>query len=163
MKYFLITLIIYVLLLAGCSSGVTGVDIEVNDSWVRAVSIMKTENTDESEIGSQVHLGDMSANSAAYMVLVNNGNQADKLIGIASDVANTVELHESKIENDVMKMQQVEFIEVPANGQVELKPGGLHIMLIGLTKDLNEGDKVRLDLEFEVSGELPIEAEVRMP
>ncbi|MCK4899380.1 MAG: copper chaperone PCu(A)C, partial [Anaerolineales bacterium] len=54
-------------------------------------------------------------------------------------------------------------VDVPARGQVELKPGGLHIMLIGLSRDLKAGDQVSLSLGFEKSGEIKVEAEVRAP
>ena len=54
------------------------------------------------------------------------------------------------------------FVDAP-NSQVELKPGGLHIMLIGLKEELKEGDVINLTLEFEVSEDIPVEAEVKMP
>jgi hypothetical protein len=52
---------------------------------------------------------------------------------------------------------------VPAGGQVELKPGGYHVMLIGLTRDLNVGDKFPVTLEFASGAKLQVEAEVRQP
>ena len=54
-------------------------------------------------------------------------------------------------------------IEVPAGGQVELKPGGYHVMLIGLMRDLSDGEKFPLTLQFEKGGEVTVEAEVRQP
>jgi len=60
-------------------------------------------------------------------------------------------------------MHPVDSIEVPANGQVDLKPGGLHIMLIGLTGDLVAGEKIPLTLEFENAGKIQVEAEIRAP
>ena len=63
-----------------------------------------------------------------------------------------------------MRMQAVQGgIEVPAGGQVELKPGGYHVMLIGLTRDLTDGEKFPLTLQFEKGGEVTVEAEVRQP
>ncbi|MCS6842487.1 MAG: copper chaperone PCu(A)C [Roseiflexus sp.] len=104
------------------------------------------------------------ANSAAYMVIRNTGSQPDKLIAASSDVAKTVELHTVVEEGGVMRMRQVEGgIEIPANGEVVLKPGGFHVMLIGLTRDLNVGDKVQLTLTFEKAGQIPVTAEVRQP
>jgi copper(I)-binding protein len=98
------------------------------------------------------------------MTLVNQGGEADRLVAAQTEVAQVVELHESKLEGDVMKMQPVEGgIPVPAKGEVELKPGGLHVMLIGLKQSLNEGDRFLVTLEFEKSGPLQVEAEVRMP
>jgi len=64
----------------------------------------------------------------------------------------------------VMRMAQVEGgIEVPAGGQVELKPGGYHVMLIGLTRDLAVGEKFPVTLEFASGATLQVEAEVRQP
>ncbi|HSN76775.1 MAG TPA: copper chaperone PCu(A)C [Anaerolineae bacterium] len=73
-------------------------------------------------------------------------------------------MHETKMEGDVMRMAQVEGgIEIPARGQVELKPGGYHVMLIGLTRDLNVGEKFPVTLQFESGNSLVVEAEVRQP
>ncbi|MER3405214.1 MAG: copper chaperone PCu(A)C [Chloroflexota bacterium] len=101
--------------------------------------------------------------SAAYMVIRNEGAQSDRLVRAETDVAETVELHESRMESGVMKMQPVEGIDVPAGGSVELKPGGLHIMLIGLKRELRVGDRVELVLHFEKAGDIAVEAEVRQP
>jgi hypothetical protein len=62
-----------------------------------------------------------------------------------------------------MSMHPVESVDVPANGQAELEPGGLHIMLIGLTGDLEAGEKLPLTLEFENAGKVQVEAEIRAP
>ncbi|MCK5427980.1 MAG: copper chaperone PCu(A)C, partial [Anaerolineales bacterium] len=102
-------------------------------------------------------------NSAAYMTIANKGRQADRLVTVKSDAAQAVEIHISEMVDDVMTMHQVDGVDVPAGGQVELKPGGLHIMLIGLSRDLKAGDQVSLSLGFEKSGEIKVEAEVRAP
>ncbi len=62
-----------------------------------------------------------------------------------------------------MTMSPVEAIDVPANGQVELKPGGYHIMLIGLKQDMKVGDKIKLTLTFEKAGNVIVEAGVMEP
>jgi hypothetical protein len=108
------------------------------------------------EYGSQ-------AVSAAYMVLVNNSANADAIVKAESDVAKTVELHNVIMENNVMQMRQVEAIEVPANGQVELKPGGFHVMLIGLTRDLKEGEEVVIKLTTRSGKTIEVKAPVRKP
>lgn len=108
------------------------------------------------EYGSQ-------AASAAYMVLVNNSANADAIVKAESDVAKTVELHNVIMENNVMQMRQVEAIEVPANGQVELKPGGFHVMLIGLTRDLKEGEEVVIKLTTRSGKTIEVKAPVRKP
>jgi len=101
--------------------------------------------------------------SAVYMVIENTGDQPDRLLHAHCDVAGTVELHETKMEGGVMKMQPVDGIDIPAKGTVELKPGGLHIMLIGLTRDLNPGDEIGLELHFDKAGHVPVKAVVQKP
>jgi copper(I)-binding protein len=101
--------------------------------------------------------------SAVYMVIENTGDQPDRLLHAHCDVAGTVELHETKMEGGVMKMQPVDGIDIPAKGTVELKPGGLHIMLIGLTRDLNPGDEIELELHFDKAGHVPVKAVVQKP
>jgi hypothetical protein len=65
--------------------------------------------------------------------------------------------------NGVMEMRPIEAIDVPAKSSVTLRPGGLHVMLIGLKNDLKVGDVVRLTLRFEKSGTMKLEAAVREP
>ena len=98
------------------------------------------------------------------MGLINSLETADRLVAVQADVANAVEIHETQMEGDVMRMRQVEGgIELPPRTQVELKPGGYHIMLIGLTRDLAVGDKFPITLQFASGATLEVEAEVRQP
>ncbi len=95
--------------------------------------------------------------SAVYTLLLNRGDQPDRLIAAATDAAGTVEIHETKLEGDVMRMRPVEGgIEIPAGGSVELKPGGLHIMLLDLQRDLTPGQAIAVKLIFESGAELTI-------
>jgi copper(I)-binding protein len=104
------------------------------------------------------------ANSAIYLKLSNRGLAADRLVAAEALVAQAVEIHETRMEGDVMTMQQVTGgLEIPAGGQVELKPGGYHIMLIGLTQDLKAGDRFPVTLDFAEAGPITVEAEVRQP
>jgi copper(I)-binding protein len=98
---------------------------------------------------------------AAYMVLRNDGEAPDALIGATTEVAGMVELHETVKVGDMMHMKPVSRIEVPAKGKVELKPGGLHLMLMHMREGLPIGRKIRLILKFEKLGEVPIDAEAR--
>jgi len=101
-------------------------------------------------------------NGAVFMTLKNEGGAEDVLVSAATEVAETVELHESKMdENGVMKMSPVPNIPVPANGSTTLKPGGLHVMLIGMQQELAVGDTFSLTLNFEKTGAQTIEVEVR--
>jgi periplasmic copper chaperone A len=85
---------------------------------------------------------------------------ADRLIGGSTTVAQRLELHTMSMKGDVMEMRQIEVIELPAGRKVELKPGGLHLMFIGITQPLKLGTKVPVTLRFEKSGEVKVEFEV---
>lgn len=152
-------------LLAGC--GASAPQITVSEPWVRAAA-MTGMGAQGAMGGHSGHGGtDMTpagGTSAAYMVLVNRGGAGDRLVSASTDVAEVVELHETRMVDNVMQMAPVAGgIPVPANGQVELKPGGLHVMLIGLKRDLAAGETVRLTLKFERAGEMTVDAPVRMP
>jgi len=102
-----------------------------------------------------------AGNGAVYMMLMNEGNSDDVLLSVETDVAETVELHETKMENDVMKMSPIANIPVPAGGSATLEPGGKHVMLINLKEELVSGQKIAVTLNFEKSGPVAIEAEIR--
>lgn len=98
--------------------------------------------------------------SAAYMTLNNRGNQADKLTAITSDATENVELHISSVnEKGVAKMERIKALEIPAGESVELKPGGMHLMLIGLKGPLE--DSVTINFSFEGSGDIRVEVPVK--
>ena len=86
---------------------------------------------------------------------------ADRLVGASAPVSKTVELHTMQMDGDVMRMRQVPAIELPAGRSVELKPGGLHVMFIGLNQPLQEGASFPLTLRFEKAGEVKVEVQVR--
>ena len=132
-----------VLALAACGgAGGTTSGITVSDAWARTSPMMERAG-------------------AAYMVLQNGGAAEDKLLSVEGDVAQTIELHETKEMNGMMAMSPVPNIPVAAGGKTELKPGGLHVMLIGLTRELKAGDKVQLTLNFEKAGKVPVTVEVK--
>lgn len=91
-------------------------------------------------------------NSAAFLQLMNHSNEAVSLVAASSDVAKKVELHNHIMADGMMKMRQVESIEVGAMETVSLQPGGLHIMLMGINAPLKEGQEVAFTLTF-ASGE----------
>jgi copper(I)-binding protein len=98
---------------------------------------------------------------AIFMVLSNFTAEPDRLIGAASDVAERVELHTHKMEGGVMKMLEDEDgFEIPAGGTHALERGADHVMLMGLTRPLQQGDTVTLKLTFEKAGELEVEVPV---
>lgn len=98
---------------------------------------------------------------AAFMVIENSGSKAVALIGASTSVARVVELHEMKHEGGMMKMSPVPKIVVPAKGTVELKPGGLHLMLIDVTERLKPGEGVTISLEFDDGKKREVNAVVK--
>lgn len=101
-------------------------------------------------------------NGAAYMTIESKG-ATDRLVAAATARAGKVELHTVIQEGDVMRMRQVPAIEVPAGGKVELKPGGFHVMLLGLTAPLKEGERYQLTLEFAHAGKVEVDVQVEKP
>ncbi|MFG0673132.1 copper chaperone PCu(A)C, partial [Delftia sp. WSY_7] len=87
-----------------------------------------------------------------------------RLIGASTPAAARVELHEMKMEGDIMRMREVPFIELPAGQEVQLRHGqSHHLMLIGLTQPLREGDRFDLTLQFEKAGEYKVKVWVQQP
>jgi copper(I)-binding protein len=90
--------------------------------------------------------------AAAYLTIINRGATDDRLTGVATPVAERAEPHITLMDSGVMKMRPIAVIEVKAGQQVELKPGAMHIMLVGLKAPLKEGAKVPLTLTFAKAG-----------
>ena len=134
------------LLIAGCVS-TSGPEINIENAWGRPSPKVATAG-------------------AFYMQIKNDGNEGDKLIAGQSPACGVVELHESYMTEDgAMGMRPVEggFIEIPAGGEAELKMGGLHIMCIEKLEDFTVGAVLPLTLNFEKSGEMTIDIEIREP
>ncbi len=134
MKRIFVIVLAGMLLLSACGtadvSSANGTGVEAHDFWARAAL--------------------KDGTSAAYMLLSNGTAQDDALIGASSNVAAAVEVHLSKMGDDgTMQMIPQESVALPAGGELELKPGSYHIMLIGLVKDLNVGDEITVTLNFE--------------
>jgi copper(I)-binding protein len=148
-KFFKLGLIImglalFGLLLAGCQSS-SGPEISIESAWGRPSP-------------------KVAPAGAFYMLIKNSGGETDKLIAGKSPACGVVELHESYMtEEGAMGMRPVEggFIEVPANGEAELKVGGLHIMCIDKLENFEVGTVLPLTLTFEKSGDISIDIEIR--
>lgn len=97
---------------------------------------------------------------AAYFV-IRGGDVDDRLVGAASGVAERVELHTHDMSGGMMQMRQVADVAVAAKGSVEFRPGGLHVMLIGLKAPLAEGTVFDLTLDFAKAGVVAVPVEVR--
>ena len=99
-------------------------------------------------------------NTAAYLTITNTTKEPDKLVTVDCPHATTVELHNHSEENGIMKMRPVPFIEIGQN-PVEMKPGGLHIMLMGLKGSFQGKETVPLTLHFEKAGKVDINFSVK--
>ena len=91
----------------------------------------------------------MELAGAAFMVIVNNTDADDALLGASSPAAATVEIHQTtEAEDGTMMMAPVEEVPIPAGGVAELEPGGYHVMLIDLVQPLVEGEQIEVSLDF---------------
>ncbi len=131
-----------VALIVGLQATALAETIEVQDAYVRAVPPGQP-------------------NSAAFMTITNHGSEARALLAAESDTAEVVELHTHRLENGMMQMRQLEQIDLPAGETVTLAPGGLHLMLIGLTETLAAGDQVELTLGFDDGDEQTLNLPVK--
>ena len=98
--------------------------------------------------------------SAAFMEIKNKG-AADKIVSANCDCAKATELHTMTMADGKMIMAQVPAMDVPANGELKLKPGGYHIMLIGLNRPLVAGEMLPIKVKFEKAGEVTLEAKIK--
>jgi hypothetical protein len=114
--------------------------VKVTDAWARATPG-----------GAQT--------GAVYMLLEASGD--DRLVAVSTPAAKEAQLHRMTMDNDVMKMRQVEGIDLLAGKAVTLKPGGYHIMLLGLAEPLREGQTFPLTLSFATAGQQSITVAVR--
>lgn len=106
--------------------------------------------------------GGLGSSGAVFLMMHNNTATDDRLIEVRSDVAERAELHgHSEDANGVMSMGRIEGgIPLPAGEMHALARGGDHVMLMGLTRDLRDGDTITLTLVFEVAGEVTLEVPV---
>jgi len=91
---------------------------------------------------------------------IDGGPTNDRLLGATTDIAQSAELHTMRMDGDVMRMRQLDSVEVPAKQMVEFKPGGMHVMLIGLKTPLKVGNVFPMTLRFEKAG--PVAVNVRV-
>ena len=100
-------------------------------------------------------------NSGAFMVLHNASDRPIRVVDARSDVSRVTELHIHVHDKGVMRMRRVDFIEIPAHGKAELKPGGYHVMLIGLNHPLKPGDPVHLELTLGDGSQMAVDLKAR--
>jgi hypothetical protein len=116
--------------------------IEIDNLWVRASAPGQT-------------------NGAGYMEINNHGKAADRLLSVHSNAAERVELHTVRKENGMAEMRKIDSVEVPADSEVKLAPGGHHIMFIKLKTPFTEGAEIPAILKFEKAGIVSVKFKVK--
>jgi periplasmic copper chaperone A len=134
----LVFTLVIVLLLSGCSAP-TAEGVEIQDAWMRPAA--------------------RGGNGAVYFAI--HSSAAEELIRVSSDVAEAVEMHESKMSGDVMEMRQMQSVPLGAGEEVIFEPGGLHVMLVNLRQDLNAGDEIDITLHFKNYQDIPLRVPVQ--
>jgi copper(I)-binding protein len=96
-----------------------------------------------------------------FLTIKNTGSAADRLVAASSPAADMVQVHEMKMDGNVMRMREVEKgLEIPAGGSVTLAPGGYHLMMMGLKGPLKQGTSVPVTLVFEKAGKIDVQLSV---
>lgn len=122
-------------------------------------------------MAAEVAIGDITVSNAwtratppnamaggGFLVITNKGASDDKLVAATAPITDRTELHEMAVIDGVMKMRQMESgIPVPAGATVELKPGGLHVMFMGIKQPLKEGETLPVTLTFEKAGTVTVD------
>jgi len=139
-----------IFLLLCCGWGETEDGLQILGAWARPMAMEIEEDASLPQV-----------NSAIYLSIVNSGSSPDRLLGGETPAARALEIHESFLQGDVMRMREVEGVEVPAKGRVELRPGGLHFMLLDLHQPLTAGDTIALTLIFQERGPMVLRVPVQ--
>ncbi len=146
MKRFLLPLVAAVAL-----SAMSIVTAFAQQAMVKAGSLEITEAWTRATLPGQPAGG-------GFLIIENKGAEADRLLSASSPLTPMTQVHEMKMQGDVMKMAELtDGLEIPAGAKVELKPGGFHIMFMGLKEGIKEGDVVKVKLVFEKAGEVEVE------
>ena len=115
-----------------------GDDIVVKDQWIRP--------------------GAEQMGTALYFIIENKGSKADTLYAVETDIAKMVQIHETFSNGDVMGMREIGEVTIQPGSSVKLEPGGMHIMVMRLKKDINNGDEIEFQLHFRKAGIISITA-----
>lgn len=99
--------------------------------------------------------------AAVYVTIVNAGPADDRLVSVSTPAARAAMLHRSEVVDGVARMEHVETFAIPAGERIEMAPGGLHVMLMGLDRPLKEGDTLALTLSFADAGPMTVDVAVR--
>ncbi|HEY5208879.1 MAG TPA: copper chaperone PCu(A)C [Pseudolabrys sp.] len=129
------------LALVGTARAQTSGDIAVQSVWARATPP-----------GAKT--------GAVYLMLMNRGGTVDQLVGVTTPVAAMAGIHTEIMDHDVMKMRPLKSVDIAPGGGATLKPGGMHIMLMGLKHPLRRGDHFPLTLQFAHAPALTVQVDI---
>lgn len=139
MKTSLLSAALLALALAGGAQSADKTDLRFGNAWLRATPP-----------NAKV--------AGAFLSIENTGKSGDRLVSARTDAADSVEIHEMKMQGDMMQMRRLsEGLAIPAKQTVTLKPGGIHLMLIAPKQAIAEGHKVEITLLFEKAGRRTVE------
>lgn len=140
MKAILMVVLALAPLLSGCAAPGSG-GVEVHGAWTRPTA--------------------QGGNGAVYFTIENQSSESEEILAVASDIAEAVEIHESRRNGDVMEMHQLETVPLGPGAEVKFEPGGLHVMLIGLKQDLQAGDEIEITLHFKKHPDIPVSVPIQ--
>ena len=139
MLFYMLVLCIGLFALVACTTSPS--EIQVEGAWVRAALA--------------------EGNTAAYMEITNRGRGEVTLIRVESELAPMIQIHETRIENDVASMQQLEDgLVIPAGDTIKLAPGGVHVMLMNLPDAVEEDTRAEITLVFDNGATIVVDAPV---
>lgn len=133
--------------------------ISVANAWARPAVVGSMSATSERQ--GRAGMSGSGTTSAAYVVIVHQGSEADTLLDATSRRASKAAMHETHIVGDVAEIVPVPRVDVPAGGCIACKPGGYHVMLEGLTQDLTVGATSKLTLQFAKSGAIMLDVPIQ--
>jgi copper(I)-binding protein len=165
-----VALLALVLVVAGCTAGMPGAQPMAAATAQQQLPVPTPEPGKLTVVDVRARPAPLEGgNGAAYMTVLNGLDTPVRLASVAGDASAAIELHESVNDNGVMKMEpHPKGFEIPPSGTLELKPGGKHVMMVGLVKPLAVGDSFELMLNFEGSAPMKLtvpvlEMEATMP
>jgi copper(I)-binding protein len=140
--------VVVVLLLAAAvaPSWAQAPSVEVRAAWLRRAPVVA---------------GDTGATAAAYLTIDNRTRTSEALLSVTTDASERVEIHETRWMSGMAMMEPVRRLSIAPNSSVEMKPGGIHLMLIGLRRPLGAGDRITFELVFAHAGTVRVQADVR--
>jgi copper(I)-binding protein len=116
-------------------------ELSVRDAWTRPVAQGMT--------------------GGVYLTIENGTNRDDRLIDVTSDVSETVEIHQTQIDNNIARMQFFTGLDIPAGGSLTIAPGQYHLMLANVHRELSVGDSITTVLHFASGTQLPVQVPVQ--